>query len=172
METTLNAFAALGRRKHSSIRGYLQEVLELNSPYPGVLKENAALQSICLYALDSVTMHLPMEVGDYTDFYAGQNHAYGVGVMFRGVENALQKNYEEMPVGYHGRASSVVISGTEVRRPRGQVGCGVFGASGKMDYELEMAAFVARGSVMGENVGVDEAGEYLFGVVLMNDWSG
>jgi len=130
---------------------------------------------------DEVRMHLPMEIGDYTDFYAGRNHAFNVGVLFRGRENALQPNYEHLPVGYHGRASSVVVSGTRVRRPRGQVirpgeGGGekvpVFAESGKLDFELELAAFVGRGSELGSCVGVDEAGEYLFGVVVMNDWSG
>lgn len=120
--------------------------------------------------------HLPLRIGDYSDFYAGRNHAYNVGVLFRGRENALQRNYEHMPVGYHGRASSVVVSGTDVRRPRGQVlggeGGPVWGVCGRLDYELELAAFVGRDSMLGERVGVEEAGEYLFGLVLMNDWSG
>lgn len=125
-------------------------------------------------------MHLPMEIGDYTDFYAGRNHAFNVGVLFRGVENALQPNYEHMPIGYHGRASSVVVSGTDIRRPRGQVledpkagvKRSVFTACRKLDYELELAVFVARGTRLGECVDVNEADEFLFGVVLMNDWSG
>lgn len=179
-ETSLNAFAALGRKTHIAVRYYLQEILELNTSYPQKLKTNLALQSICLHDLAAVRMHLPLQIGDYTDFYAGRNHAYNVGVLFRGPENALQPNYEHMPIGYHGRASSVVVSGTAIRRPCGQIlgdpksvpRTSVFGATKKLDYELELAAFVAKTTKLGDSLDVDEAGEFLFGVVLMNDWSG
>lgn len=179
-ETTLNAFAALGRKKHAAVRYYLQEILGIDTAYPQKLKTNAALQSICLYELADVRMHLPLQIGNYTDFYVGKNHAYNVGVLFRGPENALQPNYEHMPIGYHGRASSVVVSGTSIRRPRGQiledpksaVKKSVFAPTGKLDYELELAAFVAKDTRLGDSVDVNEAGEFLFGVVLMNDWSG
>lgn len=179
-ETSLNAFAALGRKKHATVRYYLQEVLDINTSYPQKLKTNLALQSICLHNLADVRMHLPLQIGDYTDFYAGKNHAYNVGALFRGPENALQPNYEHMPIGYHGRASSIVVSGTPIRRPRGQilenpnatVRKSIFTATKKLDYELELAAFVAKSTKLGESVDVNEAGEFLFGVVLMNDWSG
>ncbi|CAZ83245.1 unnamed protein product [Tuber melanosporum] len=181
-ERTLNRFASLGRATHRLVRGYLREVLSADTPHPGILRDNPEARKACLLngAEDGVRMHLPMDIGDYTDFYAGRNHAFNVGVLFRGRENALRPNYEHLPVGYHGRASSVVVSGTWVRRPRGQVvkpgeGEGgkvpVFAESGKLDFELELAAFVGRGSDLGSCVGVDEAGEYLFGVVIMNDWS-
>ncbi|KAL0632029.1 hypothetical protein Q9L58_009118 [Maublancomyces gigas] len=178
-ETSLNAFAALGRKKHTAVRYYLQEVLEINTQYPQKLKTNVALQSICLHDLTDVRMHLPLQIGNYTDFYAGKNHAYNVGVLFRGPENALQPNYEHMPIGYHGRASSVVVSGTTIRRPRGQiledpkaaVRKSIFTATKQLDYELELAVFVARNTKIGESVDVNEAAEFLFGVVLMNDWS-
>lgn len=182
-ERTLNHFASLGRTTHGLVRGYLQKVLSIDTPYPELLRDNPEARKACLLNTteDEVRMHLPMDIGDYSDFYSGRNHAFNVGVLFRGPENALQPNYEHLPVGYHGRASSVVVSGTRVRRPRGQVirpgeGEGakvpVFAESGKLDFELELAVFVGRGSELGSCVGVDEAGEYLFGVVVMNDWSG
>lgn len=113
-----------------------------------------------------------MSIGDYTDFYAGRNHAFNVGSLFRGPAAALQPNYEHLPVGYHGRASSVVVSGADIVRPVGQVAAGDVRPTRKLDFELEIAAFVGKESAVGERVGVDEAEEYLFGVVLMNDWSG
>ena len=182
-ERTLNRFASLGRATHRLVRGYLQKVLSIDTPYPELLRDNPEARKACLLlnsAEDGVRMHLPMDIGDYTDFYAGRNHAFNVGVLFRGRENALQPNYEHLPVGYHGRASSVVVSGTPVRRPRGQIiksGEGgekvpVLAESGKLDCEVELAALVGRGNELGSCVGVDEAGEYLFGVVVMNDWSG
>ncbi|RPA94880.1 Fumarylacetoacetase [Choiromyces venosus 120613-1] len=181
-EKTLNRFASLGRATHRLVRGYLQQVLSSDTPYPEILKDNAEAQEKCLINTneEEVRMHLPMDIGDYTDFYAGRNHAFNVGALFRGRENAMQPNYEHLPVGYHGRASSVVVSGTRVRRPRGQVmnpaSAGsekvpVLAPCGKLDFELELAAFIGKDSDMGSSVGVDEAGEYLFGVVVMNDWS-
>jgi fumarylacetoacetase len=175
--STLNEFAALGRPAHRLVREYLQSVLAENTPHPEVLKDNAALQKSCLFALADVTMHLPLQIGDYTDFYAGRHHAFNVGTLFRGAANALQPNYEHMPIGYHGRASSVVVSGTPVVRPRGQVldkpgGAPVVKPCGKLDFELELGAFLCRDSTMGESVEVGEAAEWLFGVVLLNDWSG
>jgi fumarylacetoacetase len=120
-----------------------------------------------------------LQIGDYTDFYAGLNHAYNVGVMFRGAANALQPNYTHLPVGYHGRASSVVVSGTPVRRPWGQTlentGADpkgpIFTQCKKLDLELELGAFVCRENKMGEPIPVNEAEDFLFGFVLVNDWS-
>ncbi|KAI5838454.1 fumarylacetoacetase [Morchella snyderi] len=174
--STLNEFAALGRPAHRLVREYLQSVLAESTPHPEVLKDNAALQKSCLFPLGDVTMHLPLQIGDYTDFYAGRHHAFNVGTLFRGAANALQPNYEHMPIGYHGRASSVVVSGTPVVRPRGQVlekpgGAPVVKPCGKLDFELELGAFLCRDSTMGESVEVGEAAEWLFGVVLLNDWS-
>ncbi|KAH8144882.1 uncharacterized protein LAJ45_11087 [Morchella importuna] len=174
--STLNEFAALGRPAHRLVREYLQSVLAEDTPHPEVLKDNEALQKSCLFLLDDVTMHLPLQIGDYTDFYAGRHHAFNVGTLFRGPANALQPNYEHMPIGYHGRASSVVVSGTPVVRPRGQVlekpgGAPVVKPCGKLDFELELGAFLCRDSTMGESVEVGEAAEWLFGVVLLNDWS-
>jgi fumarylacetoacetase len=171
-QSTLNAFAALGQNVHREVRRYLQQVLTADSPLAAVLQYNEALQKQVLFSQDAVKMLLPMDVGDYTDFYAGRTHAFNVGCLFRGKENALQKNYEQLPVGYHGRASSVVVSGTAIRRPWGQTAEGVFETSKRLDLELEMAAFVARGNALGEPMSVQEARENLFGFALMNDWSG
>jgi fumarylacetoacetase len=178
-ESTLNAFAALGQPVHSVVRKYIQSVFSDETPYPNVLKSNATLQQRVLVPLKDARTHLPMQIGDYTDFYAGRNHAFNVGMMFRGKENALQPNYNHLPVGYHGRASSVVVSGTPIRRPQGQIlehptatpKVPTFAACRKLDIELELGAFICKGNPRGEPIPIGDAEEYLFGVVLMNDWS-
>ncbi|KAJ4132429.1 hypothetical protein NW754_015245 [Fusarium falciforme] len=113
-QPALNAFAALGRPFHRAVRSYLQEVFAKDSKHAAVLKDNQKLQDASLLNRSDVTNHLPLTIGDYTDFYAGKNHAYNVGVLFRGPANALQPNYTHLPVAYHGRASSVVPSGTPI----------------------------------------------------------
>jgi fumarylacetoacetase len=170
--STLNAFAALGQHIHNLVRSYLQEVLTANGKFAHILQDNTALQVAAIKPLDAVEMCLPMQIGDYSDFYAGRIHAFNVGCLFRGRDNALQKNYEQLPVGYHGRASSIVVSGTEVQRPWGQTAEGVFEKCKKLDLELEIAAFVACGNELGGNVSTQEAAKRIFGFVLMNDWSG
>lgn len=178
-QPSLNAFAALGRRVHCEVRRYIQDIFRADTPFVDVLKNNKALQAKCLLTLKEVQMHLPMQIGDYTDFYAGKNHAYNVGVMFRGPENALQPNYTHLPVGYHGRASSVVVSGTPIRRPNGQILANPtaepktpsFGPCKRLDIELELGAFVSSGNKMGEPIPISEAADSIFGLVLMNDWS-
>ena len=178
-QPTLNMFARLGRPVHGEVRRYLQSVFEHDTPYPDILKLNHALQQRALFSLKDVQTHLPMQIGDYTDFYAGLNHAYHVGVLFRGAANALQPNYMHLPVGYHGRASSVIVSGTPIRRPRGQVlqnptaetKVPVFKPCERLDIELELAAFVCKDNDLGEPVSIDQAKESIFGFVLMNDWS-
>ncbi|KAI9812618.1 MAG: hypothetical protein M1827_004607 [Pycnora praestabilis] len=176
---SLNVFASLGRPIHRDVRGYLQSILVEDSPHPHLLKENKSLQSQCLISIEEVQMHLPMQIGDYTDFYAGRNHAYNVGVLFRDPSNALQPNYNHLPVGYHGRASSVVVSGTQIRRPWGQIlenpkaepKIPDFTPCKRLDIELELGAFVCKANKMGDSVSIDEAEKSLFGFVLMNDWS-
>jgi fumarylacetoacetase len=178
-QPTLNAFARLGRPIHREVRRFIQDVFRVDTPFPDVLKNDKQLQAECLVPLKEVQMHLPMQIGDYTDFYAGKNHAYNVGAMFRGPANALQPNYTHLPVGYHGRASSVVVSGTPIRRPNGQVLADpitepkipTFSPSRKLDIELELGAFVCRENKMGEAIPISEAAESIFGLVLMNDWS-
>ncbi|RWQ96760.1 fumarylacetoacetase [Paecilomyces variotii] len=176
---TLNAFAALGRPIHRAVREYIQAVFQADTPYPQVLKENAAVQKESLVLRSEVTNHVPMQIGDYTDFYAGLNHAYNVGVLFRGPDNALQPNYKHLPVGYHGRASSIVPSGTPIRRPNGQILANpaadpkvpTFSPCKRLDIELELAAFVSKPNNLGEPVPIDQAEDHIFGLVLMNDWS-
>ncbi|ODM14990.1 Fumarylacetoacetase [Aspergillus cristatus] len=178
-EPTLNAFAALGRPVHRQVREYLQAVFRADTPYPQVLKDNASLQKEALLPLSVVTNHVPLQIGDYTDFYAGLNHAYNVGVLFRGPENALQPNYTHLPVAYHSRASSVIVSGTPIRRPNGQILTNpaanpkvpTFSPCKKLDIELELAAFVSKPNDLGKPVPVNEAEDHIFGLVLMNDWS-
>lgn len=129
-----------------------------------------------LVALADAELHLPFAVAEYTDFYAARNHAFNVGTMFRGPENALPPNWLHIPIGYNGRASSVVVSGTDVRRPWGQVKGPDdqgprFAPSARFDIELEMGAVVGRASTHGQPVGVAEADAMIFGYVLLNDWS-
>ncbi|KAI6825526.1 Fumarylacetoacetase [Hortaea werneckii] len=178
-QNTLNAFAALGRPMHRVIREYLQSVLLDNGPFSDILQNNDQLRKLVLIPLKDCQMHLPMAIGDYTDFYAGLHHAHNVGVLFRGPQNALQPNYKYLPVGYHGRASSVVVSGTPITRPNGQILLDLgaedkhpsVNPSRKLDIELELGCFVCKPSALGQPVGIDQAPEHLFGMVLMNDWS-
>lgn len=178
-QPTLNAFAALGRPSHREVRTYLQNIFAEDTDHPDILKENSSLRNEALIPLTEVITHLPLQIGDYTDFYAGRNHAYNVGVLFRGPSNALQPNYSHLPVGYHGRASSVVASGTPIRRPCGQIlenpaaepKVPIFAPCKRLDIELELGAFVCKANKMGEPVPMAEAEESLFGFVLLNDWS-
>lgn len=178
-QPTLNDFAALGRSIHHKVRNYLQEILANDTVHPEILKLNVSLQKRVLIPLKDVRTYLPLRIGDYTDFYAGRNHAYNVGVLFRGPSNALQPNYNHLPVGYHGRASSVVVSGTPIRRPCGQIledpttesKNPTFAPCNRLDIELELGAFVCKANKMGEPIPIHEADQYLFGVVLLNDWS-
>jgi len=172
-QPTLNAFMGLGRAAWTEARQTLQKILSANE---GVLRDNTELQKKCLIPQSSVQMHLPAEIGDYTDFYSSRNHATNVGTMFRGKENALMPNWLYLPVGYHGRASSVVVSGTPVKRPCGQSRADdtkppSFGPCKILDFELEMAFFVGKGNTLGEPIKASEAQEHIFGMVLMNDWS-
>ncbi|KAF6785573.1 fumarylacetoacetase [Colletotrichum sojae] len=176
-QPTLNSFAELGRPVHRIVRGYLQDVFKEDTPHPDILKDNVALQNAALKPASEVTLHLPLAIGDYTDFFAGRNHAHNVGTLFRGPANALQPNYNHLPVAYHGRASSVVVSGTPIRRPWGQAlpapGATepVFRPCARLDIELEMGMFISRPNGLGSPIPVDKADEHIFGYVLMNDWS-
>ncbi|KAK6706748.1 hypothetical protein SNK04_007767 [Fusarium graminearum] len=176
-QSTLNDFAALGRQVHRATRAYLQDVFRNDTPYPEILKDNAPLREQALIPLAKVNSHLPLSIGDYTDFFAGRNHAQTVGALFRGPANALQPNYSHLPVAYHGRASSVVVSGTPLQRPWGQVLPNpqsqdpVFKPCARLDIELELGMFVSKGNKLGTSISVDDAEDYIFGYVLMNDWS-
>jgi fumarylacetoacetase len=170
----LNQFMALGRPAWRAVRARLQDLLSAEGD--PALRENADLLAHALVPQASARMHLPAEIGDYTDFYASRQHATNVGVMFRGRENALMPNWLHLPVGYHGRASSVVVGGTPVTRPLGQTRPvegepPVFGPTRELDFELELGAFVGVGNALGTSIAVQDADSHVFGYVLVNDWS-
>ena len=172
-EPTLNAFMALGREAWSATRQALSRMLRDDN---GELRDNAELRGLALLPAHEVELQLPVDVGDYTDFYSSREHATNVGTIFRGADNALLPNWLHLPVGYHGRSSSIVVSGAPVRRPQGQTRPDdeqppVFGASRMVDFELEMGFFVGPGNGLGEPVPVGEAEDHIFGMVLVNDWS-
>ncbi|GAB5372348.1 hypothetical protein AAMO2058_001657700 [Amorphochlora amoebiformis] len=172
LKTSLNAYMALGKAVWAKTRRSLIEFFD---------KKNEAMapkdSSKILIPLHTITMHLPANIGDYTDFYSSRPHATNVGIMFRGKENALRENWLHLPVGYHGRASSVVVSGTPIRRPNGQVRADAkkapeFLPSQRLDFELEIAFFVGGpGNALGSKLSLEEAQDSIFGLVLMNDWS-
>jgi fumarylacetoacetase len=169
----LNDFFALGRSEWRRIREVLQRLFSADTP---ALRDNSAVRERVFRRQSEVTMQLPARIGDYTDFYASYHHAHNVGTMLRGPDNALMPNWKWLPVAYHGRASSVVVSGTEIRRPHGQskapdATAPVFGPSKSLDYELEMALFVGPGNSLGKPIPIAQAREHVFGFVLMNDWS-
>uniref|UniRef100_A0A8C7W5P1 Fumarylacetoacetase n=1 Tax=Oncorhynchus mykiss TaxID=8022 RepID=A0A8C7W5P1_ONCMY len=172
-QPTLNAFMGLGYEAWREARRSLQQLLSANET---TLRDDVSLRSRAFFHKSSATMHLPAEIGDYTDFYSSRDHATNVGIMFRGKENALMPNWLRLPVGYHGRASSIVVSGTPIRRPSGQMRPDqskppVFGQSKQLDIELEMAFFVGGGNRLGEPIPIERAHQHIFGMVLMNDWS-
>ncbi|HJT76578.1 MAG TPA: fumarylacetoacetase, partial [Gemmataceae bacterium] len=171
--TTLNAFMAAGPAAWREARSALSRLLRADEP---TLRDNPALRERVLVPAADVEMLLPAEIGDYTDFYSSREHATNVGSMFRGPENALMPNWLHLPVAYHGRASSVVVSGTDLRRPLGQskpagAAAPVFGPSRSLDFELEMGCFIGPGNPLGEPIPADRAADHIFGIVLVNDWS-
>jgi fumarylacetoacetase len=172
-EESLNSFLALGRPAWRKTREILQHLLSAET---ATLRDDTWLREKVFHAQKDVTMKLPARIGNYTDFYSSYHHAHNVGTMLRGPENALMPNWKWLPVAYHGRASSVVISRTGVRRPSGQVkppdaSEPTFGASKSLDYELEMAFLIGPGNSLGEPVPIGNATDHIFGLVLMNDWS-
>jgi len=177
----LNEFMSLGRPVWRRARSAIQFLFaaEAEEGADGRLRENAELRASSMLPLSSVRMLLPATIGDYTDFYSSRDHAYNVGVMIRGPANALQPNWTWLPVGYHGRSSSIVVSGTPVRRPCGQIQAdpadaskgAIFGASKRLDFELEMATWVGPGNALGTPIPIAQAEDHIFGLSLMNDWS-
>jgi fumarylacetoacetase len=170
---TLNAFMALGPKVWSRTRARISELLRHDHPE---LRDNAELRALALVPMADVRLHMPIAVAGYTDFYSSKEHATNVGVMFRGKDNALQPNWLHMPIGYNGRASTVVVSGTNVRRPRGQLKppsaeLPSFGPCKRLDFELEMGFVVGQHSAMGEMLTEKQAEEMIFGFVILNDWS-
>jgi fumarylacetoacetase len=170
---TLNGFMALGKAAWSEARKTIARLLSADEAR---LRDDADLRAAALVAQSDVTMLLPANIGDYTDFYSSREHATNVGIMFRGKDNALQPNWLHLPVGYHGRSSSIMPSGTPVRRPLGQTkgpddAAPSFTPCRLLDFELEMGLFVGPGNALGDRVPIDEAENHMFGVVLLNDWS-
>jgi fumarylacetoacetase len=172
-ETTLNAFMALGRPAWTEARSLISRLLRADEP---TLRDNPALRERALVPTADVELLLPAAIGDYTDFYSSREHASNVGIMLRGPDNALMPNWLHLPVAYHGRASSVVVSGTDLHRPLGQTKADdapapTFGPSRSLDFELEMGFFVGPGNELGWPIPVERAPEHIFGLVLVNDWS-
>ena len=165
----LNDFIALGKDKTTKVREIIQkELCDENSVFRNC-KNLFLLQS-------DVQMHLPVSIGDYTDFYSSKEHATNVGMMFRDPDNALLPNWKHLPVAYHGRSSSIVVSGENIHRPMGQVlppnaDSPVFKASSRVDFELEMGFIIGKKTNLGEKITTVEAENYIFGKVLFNDWS-
>lgn len=169
----LNDFMELGKPIWSSVRKRLSNLFDADNPE---LQRNNEAKKECLYNIDDVKMMMPVEVGDYTDFYSSIEHATNVGTMFRDPENALMPNWKHIPVGYHGRSSSIVVSGTEIHRPMGQTKTDdakvpKFGPSRLVDFELETAFITGRSSKLGDHISVENAMDYIFGMVLFNDLS-
>ena len=167
---TLNEFLKLGKPIWRKVRDRISEIFEANY----VMDENH--KALVLSKADEVEMLMPVKVGDYTDFYSSRQHAYNVGCMFRDSKNALLPNWLHIPVGYHGRASSIIISGTDIHRPKGQqlppdAQAPIFGPSKLLDFELEMAFVTGQGKKLGETISTAEADDYIFGMCLFNDWS-
>ncbi len=169
----LNDFIALGRKKTGEIRERISELLRNDNDE---LQGNVAARELALIPVTEVEMQMPVRVANYTDFYSSKEHATNVGSMFRDPKNALLPNWVHLPVGYHGRASSIVVSGTPIHRPKGQTKAPdaelpSFGPCKKLDFELEMAFITCANTKLGSSISTKEAEDHIFGLVLFNDWS-
>lgn len=170
---SLNAFMSKGRETWKQVRTILQMALSDDNP---MLRDDKDLRKVALIPMKDVIMCLPANIGDYTDFYSSKEHATNVGIMFRGKENALMPNWLHLPVGYHGRSSSIIVSGTDVVRPKGQTKADdapapSFGPTKLFDFELEMGFFIGKGNSLGDPIAIEDAYDHIFGMVLVNDWS-
>jgi fumarylacetoacetase len=173
MQDTLNDFISDGKKTWRLVRSRIGDIFDSNNPK---LRDNKEHRDIIIFKMEDVEMQLPVLIGDYTDFYSSKEHATNVGKMFRDPENALLPNWLHIPVGYHGRSSTIVPSGIPVHRPMGQTlpngeSTPVFGPSRLIDFELETAFITTDANIMGENIAINEAEDYIFGMVLLNDWS-
>ena len=179
-KSSLNDFISLGKKTTNAVRQRISKLLEERNPE---LRDDEKTKAKVLHMMKDVQMLLPVTIPDYTDFYSSMEHARNVGMMFRDPANALLPNWKHLPVGYHGRSSSIVVSGINFHRPKGQMqqaaegsGSGsppdvVFGPTKQLDFELEMAFIIGKETKHGESVSTKEAEEYIFGMVLFNDWS-
>lgn len=173
MQDSLNDFISDGRKTWRLVRNRIAEVFDAKNAN---LRDNLKHREVIIFDVNEVEMLLPVSVGDYTDFYSSKEHATNVGLMFRGADNALMPNWLHVPIGYHGRSSSVVVSGTKIRRPYGQMLPNgetqpIFGPTKSLDMELETAFITTDVNNLGEPISIDEAHDYIFGMVLFNDWS-
>jgi fumarylacetoacetase len=173
MQDTLNDFISDGKKTWRLVRNRIADIFDEKNPK---LRDNKTHRKNIIFKITDVEMQLPVLIGDYTDFYSSKEHATNVGMMFRDPANALLPNWLHIPVGYHGRSSTIIPSGIPVHRPMGQTlpngeNTPVFGPSRAIDFELEMAFITTDANIMGENIPVHEAEEHIFGMVLLNDWS-
>lgn len=173
MQDTLNDFISDGKKTWRLVRNRLAELFDETN---ATLRDNKEHREVVIFSVEDIEMLLPVQIGDYTDFYSSKEHATNVGKMFRDPENALLPNWLHIPVGYHGRSSTIVPSGIPVHRPYGQTlpngeTTPVFGPSRLVDFELETAFITTDANLMGEPIPVEEAEEHIFGMVLFNDWS-
>lgn len=169
----LNDFIGLGRKKTGAVRERLSELLRIDNDE---LRNNIGARELALVPMEEVQMLLPVRIPNYTDFYSSEEHAFNVGSMFRDPKNALLPNWKHLPVGYHGRPSSIVVSGTPIHRPKGQVKPAdseipVFCPSQKLDFELEMAFITCKETKLGSAISAKDVDEHIFGFVMFNDWS-
>ena len=169
----LNRMMGHGKLEIRELRNRISELLNVENPELSQNKE--AIAKVLDLQIES-EMHLPVKIGDYTDFYSSEQHAFNVGSMFRDPDNALLPNWKHIPVAYHGRSSSVIPSGQDVIRPKGQQKLDdnenpIFGASKLLDFELEMGFITFQGKPLGNTISTKEADEYIFGMCLFNDWS-
>lgn len=169
----LNWFIGSGKKVTSAVRERISDLLNADN---AELRDNAELKAKALVKQSEVQMLMPVRIPNYTDFYSSKEHATNVGIMFRDPANALLPNWKHLPVGYHGRASSIVISGTPIHRPKGQTkaddaAAPSFGPSKLLDFELEMAFIIGKDTELGESISTAKAEDYIFGMVLFNDWS-
>tara|TARA_R110001592_G_scaffold178248_3_gene418931 strand:+ start:9399 stop:10688 length:1290 start_codon:yes stop_codon:yes gene_type:complete len=174
LQDSLNDFIADGRKTWRLVRNRIADIFDVTK---SGLRDHKEHKAEIIFRMDDIEMLLPVTVGDYTDFYASKEHATNVGTLFRDPENALMPNWLHVPIGYHGRSSSIIPSGTPIRRPYGQSkpaeGSTVptFGPSRLLDFELEMAFITTDSNTLGDRISIEEAEEYIFGMVLFNDWS-
>jgi fumarylacetoacetase len=168
----LNTLMKHGKASMVALRNTIIDLLDDKN---SILKDHPQVNSV-MDEQSKATMHLPVHIGDYTDFYSSEDHARNVGMMFRDPEKALLPNWKHLPVGYHGRSSSIVVSGTPIHRPSGQTNVSddtqpVFQPTNQLDFELEMAFITFEGKPMGQRISTSEAKNYIFGFVIFNDWS-
>ena len=173
LQDSLNDFIADGRITWRLVRDRVAEIFDSNN---SILKDHTEHKERIIFTMEEIEMQLPVIIGDYTDFYASKEHATNVGSIFRDPENALLPNWLHIPIGYHGRSSSIITSGTPIKRPYGQtkpkdVDSPIFGPSKLVDFELEMAFITTDVNKLGETIQLEEAEDYIFGLVLFNDWS-